>query len=227
MTVRFGNNRLAFYVLVFLLSGAVLGITANFASVFNTDFKSGFVIFALIVTSLQIFTFLLSLQWSQPRYEVGLYFFFGVLWLAMGAWATDIIGHVQCTEVSGTMPAKQNRDYSARSYCNQMKVVQAFSWAMFAFFVIAFIVINQLIGQAKRFGRFDINREPIRELPWYDEAPGYYNQHTGGPPHGVAYAPGAYPGYNGYGMQPPMSAGGHSVIIQPGINGQPPTVTQV
>jgi hypothetical protein len=43
-----------------------------------------------------------------------------------------------------------------------MKVVQAFSWALFGFFVIAFIVLNQLITQAKRFGRYDINREPVR-----------------------------------------------------------------
>jgi hypothetical protein len=67
------------------------------------------------------------------------------------------------------------------------------------------------------------------ELPWYDEAPGYYNQHTNHPGGVMPYGPGgAYPaGYNGYGMQPPMSAGGHSVIIQPGLNGLPPTVTQV
>ncbi|KAF5333117.1 hypothetical protein D9611_002599 [Ephemerocybe angulata] len=228
MTVRFGNNRLGFYIAVFLLSGAVLGLSANFASNFEASFKGGFIIFAIIVTSLQIFTFLLLLQWSQPRIEMVVLFIFGALWLAMGAWATDIIGNVQCTELSGSIKAKGGKDFSQRAYCNEMKVIQAFSWGLFAAFVIAFYILNQLITQAKRYGRWEITKEPIRELPWFDEAPGYYNQHTTGQPQ--QYAAGYPAQYGGYPMSPgmgPMSAGGHSVVIQPGINGAPPMVTQI
>ena len=61
------------------------------------------------------------------------------------------------------------------------------------------------------------------ELPWFGEAPGYYNTHPG-----MMQYPGA--GY-GYPMQgapgPVMQTPGHSIVIQPGVNGQPPTVTQV
>lgn len=64
------------------------------------------------------------------------------------------------------------------------------------------------------------------ELPWFGEAPGYYNTHTGGmmpqyPQGGMPY---------GYPMQqqPMMQGGGGSTtIIQPGRNGQQPTITHV
>ncbi|EEB86817.1 hypothetical protein MPER_16089, partial [Moniliophthora perniciosa FA553] len=38
-------------------------------------------IFALIVPSLTIFVFLLTLQWAQPRIEAPALFILGVLWL--------------------------------------------------------------------------------------------------------------------------------------------------
>ena len=57
----------------------------------------------------------------------------------------------------------------------------------------------------------------LSELPWFGEMPGYYNTHAG------AMMP--YPGHYPYNV--PMSAPGHSIVIQPGMNGAPPTVTQV
>ena len=67
----------------------------------------------------------------------------------------------------------------------------------------------------------EINPLPS-ELPWFGEMPGYYNTHAGGPmyPPSAGMAPGyPYP-------YPPMSAPGHSIVIQPGMNGAPPIVTQ-
>jgi len=62
------------------------------------------------------------------------------------------------------------------------------------------------------------------ELPWFGEAPGYYNTHTGGM---VQYPAGGY----AYPMQaanaPIVQTPGHSIVIQPGMNGHPPTITQV
>ncbi|KAF4619666.1 hypothetical protein D9613_005066 [Agrocybe pediades] len=230
MTVRFGNNRLAFYIVTFILSAVVLGLAANFANEFLPHFHPNFIVFALIVSSLQIFVFLLTLQWATPRTEVITVFIMGVLWLAMGAWATDVIGPTQCDGLGGqTTPAK-NGDISAQGFCYEMKVIQAFSWALFSIFVIAFWILLQLISQAERFGRYRIWSEPIRELPWFGEMPGYYNANTYEP--GMAqYQPGSagvqygYPGQYGAGM--PAPAPGHSIIIQPGMNGAPPTVTQV
>lgn len=59
--------------------------------------------------------------------------------------------------------------------------------------------------------------------------PGYYNSNTYEP--GMAQYPSnsagayAYPAQYGAGM--PAPAPGHSLIIHPGMNGAPPTITQV
>ena len=66
------------------------------------------------------------------------------------------------------------------------------------------------------------------ELPWFGEMPGYYNTHAGTPmypPHSAGMTPGMYPGY-GYPYPPMSAAPGHSIVIQPGMNGAPPIVTQ-
>jgi hypothetical protein len=58
------------------------------------------------------------------------------------------------------------------------------------------------------------------ELPWFGEMPGYYNTNAGAPmypPHSAGMAPGY-----GYAHHP----AGHSIVIQPGMNGAPPIVTQ-
>jgi hypothetical protein len=177
---------------------------------------------------------------------------------------SDVIGHIQCDAIpsSATIPGKNDDEgmllyeltlslsdgspVSQKSWCQQMKVVQAFSWALFASFVIAFIILMQLIEQAKKFGRYHITDEPIKgefvphccgysrltdlpELPWFDEMPGYYNQSTMSPgmmpmggPGPMPYPQGGYP-YGGY----PQAQPGHAIMIQPGVNGAPPTVSQV
>ncbi|PPQ98520.1 hypothetical protein CVT24_004011 [Panaeolus cyanescens] len=228
MTVQFGHNRLAFYIAVFLLSGTVLGIVANFASIFLPDIHHDFIIFGLITTSVTIFAFLCSLQWATPWTESILLFILGILWLTMGAWSTDVIGPLQCDSIprSQQIPSKAGTT-GMRSYCYQMKVVQAFSWTIFCLFVIAFYILLQLVNQAKRFGRYNIWSEPIRELPWFDESPGYYGQGVQGP--GMPMAMPAYPPTPSPGYYPGAHGGvpGSQIIIQPGVNGAPPTVTQV
>jgi len=149
-------------------------------------------------------------------------FVVGVLWLAMGAWSTDIIGNVQCDGLAGQRTPTKNGDIPAQAYCYEMKVIQAFSWALFVLNALALLVLYRLIAQAQMFGRYDIWREPIRELPWFGEAPGFYNTHQGP----MMSYPGMYPH-----MQPPMAGPmmhpGQTVVIQPGMNGQPATVTTV
>ena len=133
---------------------------------------------------------------------------------------------------------------NAQAYCYEMKVLQAFSWAIFVGCILALYILFKLVDQAQRFGRYHIWSEPIRgsklkfdllrwrtdppiELPWFGEMPGYYNTVGGGGP--MPYPNSAFgPGY-GYPYNVPMSAGpqGHSIVIQPGMNGAPPTITQV
>ena len=112
--------------------------------------------------------------------------------------------------------------------------------------IFIFILIS-LVTRAKALGRPFAWAEPIIELPWFGQWPGY--------PEGV-YPQGGmmYPGMmQGMGMMPqamsgyaypagqpmPYPAGtatsgyvvqqnpGHSVVIQPGVNGQAPTITQI
>jgi hypothetical protein len=59
--------------------------------------------------------------------------------------------------------------------------------------------------------------EPITDLPWWGEMPGYYQAPYGyGAPQQMYMPPGAV-------QQQP----GHSVVIQPGHHGQPTTVQQL
>lgn len=97
-------------------------------------------------------------------------------------------------------------------------------------------ILISLTTRAKALGRPFAWGEPIIELPWFGQWPGY--------PEGGQFQQGMmYPqqyGYPGMGMQPMGAYGpqmapgyvvqqtpGHSVVIQPGMNGQPPTVTQI
>jgi len=213
-----------------LALGTVLGLAANFANVFLPDYRRDFTIFSLIVPSLTILTFLMTLQWAQPRSEAVVLFVLGILWLTMGAWSTDVIGNTQCDGLGGQqVPSKNNGQTSYKSYCYEMKVIQAFSWALFIMFVIAFFILLQLVSQAERFGRYDIWQEPIRELPWFGEMPGYYNTNTQGMhyPQSPGMGPGMGPGHPYYPGGMPMTQPGHSIVIQPGMNGAPPTITQV
>ncbi|KAI5893299.1 uncharacterized protein SCHCODRAFT_02621393 [Schizophyllum commune H4-8] len=232
MTVRFANWRLAFFVTILCFSATVLGITAYFASIFLPNLHHDFTIFGIVVSTLTILAFLIILQWAQPRIEVPVLFVLGVLWLALASWATDSIGNTQCDGLAGQVTATKNGSMSAAAYCREMRVVQAFSWMNFCLFVIAFFIILSLISQAQRFGRPDIWAAPIRELGWFGEYPGYYNYGNGVhnpaaqgmPPAGYPQYPYPYmPGYPQ--MQQPSP--GTAIVIQPGINGAPPTITQV
>jgi len=233
MTVRFGNNRLGFYIAVFILSGVVLGLAANFATIFLPNLRKGFTIFALIVPSVTILTFLLTIQWAQPQTEAVTLFILGILWLAMGAWATDVIGPLQCDSLTGQRTPSKNGETNFQTFCYEVKVIQAISWALFAMFAIAFGILLQLVTLAQQHGRYKIWSEPIRELPWYGETPGYYNTGTYGSNGHYPPSAGGYGSPGGYGYPAPYQGGmplpnpGHSIIIQPGMNGAPPTITQV
>ncbi|THV08541.1 hypothetical protein K435DRAFT_772014 [Dendrothele bispora CBS 962.96] len=225
MTVRFANYRIAYYVAVFLLSGTVLGLAGHFANLFLPgSLHHDYTIFALIVPSLTIFVFLLTLQWAQPRIEMGAYVILGILWLAMGAWSTDVIGPAQCDGLRGQRTPTKNGDMNAQEFCYEIKVMQAFSWMLFCLFVIWTGLLLALVSQAQRFGRWNIWSEPIQELGWFGEWPGYYNTHQPGMVQMPGYVPYGYPLQAGSGItQQP----GHSIIIQPSANGGQPTITQV
>ncbi|KAH8830907.1 hypothetical protein DL96DRAFT_1594796 [Flagelloscypha sp. PMI_526] len=181
MTATFATNRLIFY-------RVVLGIGAHFASVFLPNLHR---------ISLTILGFLISIQWAQPRTEA-------ISYLILGS-CCDIIGNIQCDALKGQRTATKSGDMDAQSYCYESKVVQAFSWLLFVLFALAMITLVQLASQAKKFGYHDIWNQPIQELGWFDELPGYYNQHGA--------------------MQP--ADPGRTIYVNPQPNGAPPIVHTV
>ncbi|KAH7887729.1 hypothetical protein F5I97DRAFT_1804847 [Phlebopus sp. FC_14] len=222
MTILFTNLRLIGYVSVFLLSGTVLGLAANFARLFLPRINHDFTIFSLVVPSVTILTFLCLIQFAQPIIEVPVHFFLGVLWLAMGAWSADIIGYVQCYALAGQEQPTQSGTMSAQTYCYEMKVIEALSWSIFVLFAFFFVIVFGLTTRAVAFGRYFAWREHISQLGWFNELPGYPTEPRGPPQFGPYY----------YGM--PQMAGnyvqqmpGHSIVIQPGAHGAPAMVTQV
>jgi len=243
MTYLFTNIRLSVYLFIGLLSAIVLGFAAYFATLFLPHLHHDYTIFALVVPSFTIFfllVFLIFTHLAQPRFEsVGL-FILATLWLALGSWTVDrrdfLSQDSDCSSWGIQRTITKNGTVSAMTYCQEMKVLEAFSWFNFGMFLVSLIIVIILTTKSNQLGRPYAWREPMLELGWFGEWPGY----SGG-----QYS--SYPTYNqgmmqpGMMMQPSMmpqqfgpgggyvvqQTPGHSVIIQPGTHGEAPTITQV
>jgi len=220
MSETFKTYRFFTYSALILSSAVVLGLAANFATLFLPNIDRPFVVFALIVPTGTIIILTLVLMRSMPSTDLGALFLLSVGWLTMGAWSEDVIGHVQCFGLTGTQPTKNNGTMSAQQYCYEMKSIEAFSWANFAIMLICFLIILILASRASAMNR-EIWNESMSELPWF----GQYGSPYG---YGGQQMPMYYPGGGGAGGQPYViqQAPGHSVVIQPNPGGMP-TVTQV
>lgn len=236
------------HVVVVLFAVTVLGIDAYLASIFLPNLHRDFTIFALVVTSLTILTFLVLNQWSQPITEFVCMFVLAVLWLGMGAWSADIIGNVQCDAIeSSSRTQTKSGSVSSKAYCYEMKVIEAFSWMNFVLLAVFIWILIALTSRAKVFGRYRAWFEPVWELPWFGQYPGGMEQIDGSPGrYNYAYPAGSPMGYPGgmpmqqpfpqqpFSQQPQLVNGGylvsqqpgHSVVIQPNAHGAP-MVTQV
>ncbi|THH14683.1 hypothetical protein EW146_g5678 [Bondarzewia mesenterica] len=224
-------------VFVLALTATVLGLSAYFASIFLPNLHHDFTIFSLVAPSWTILILVVLLIRSTPRLEVFCLFVTAVLWLTMGAWSSDTIGAVECFSMGNQRTPTKNGEISARTYCYDSKVIEAFSWTIFICLVFFFIIIIALANKSQVMGRPFIWQEPIFELPWFGQAPGwpgvsysaYPQMYGGGGPMMMGGTPGMmggtpgmiYAGGNVIQQQP-----GHSVVIQPGVNGQPPTISQ-
>ncbi|KAI6119334.1 hypothetical protein EDD16DRAFT_1831305 [Pisolithus croceorrhizus] len=173
MTVVFTNIRIAAYVFIFALSATVLGVASNFAKLFLPHVQHDYTIFSLVVPSVTIFALLLILQFAQPVVEVLVHVVLGILWLTMASWTSDIIGPMQCYILGGISTPTNNGSMSARSYCYQMKVMEAFSWALFISLLGFIVIVICLTSRAIAFGRRYAWTEHISQLGWFGELPGY------------------------------------------------------
>jgi len=247
MTYLFTNIRFSVYLVMGILSATVLGLAAYFATLFLPNIHHDYTLFALIVPSVTIFfllMFLMLTHSAQPRFEAVGLFILATLWLALASWTVDrrdfLSPDDDCSSWGIQRTITKSGTMSAMAYCQEMKIVEAFSWITFGTFVIALITVIMLTSNAYHLGRPYAWREPMLELGWFGEFPGY----SGGP-----YS--SYPTFHHQGMMQPgmmMQPGyaqtipqqygpgggyvvqqtpGHSVIIQPGVHGDAPTITQV
>ncbi|KZT19020.1 hypothetical protein NEOLEDRAFT_78004 [Neolentinus lepideus HHB14362 ss-1] len=234
MTIVFANHRITAFVTIIILSTVVLGISAYFAHIFLPNHVADITTFSLVVPSLNI----LVLVWSQPRIEAFWIFMLAVLWLSMGAWYDDLQGHTDCSSLTDSLrTVTNNGTVSSRAYCYETKVVEAFSWMNFALLAAYLVVLITLTGRSQVLGRPYAWQEPIIELPWFGEYPGYpgpYQYSDGYMPNGGYGQPMyVYPGMNmmgGGGGQMPYvvrQEPGQQIVIQPGMNGGMPIVQQM
>jgi len=231
MTVLFKNLRFYGYLTVILLSATVLGISAYFASIFLPNLHHDYSIFSLVPPSWTIFIFILILVNSTPRADAIFLFISGILWLTLAAWSSDTLGSTQCDALGGARTSTKNGTISARSYCDLSKVIEAFAWATFCLITLYFIFLLSLGTRSMAMGRPDIWSDDIRELPWFGQAPGWpgqgYPTYSSQYPRG--YSSGQYSQYPAttYPGSVVQQQPGRSIVIQPGMNGMPATVSQV
>lgn len=110
------------------------------------------------------------------------------------------------------------------------------SWSITVTLYLIFVIA--LASSSVAMGRYDIWRDDVRELPWFGQAPGYpgvgyasYSSRYGNREYPTG---GSYPTSGSYAQYPTTYPGnvvqqqaGHSLVIQPGMNGGAPTVQQI
>ncbi|TDL29503.1 hypothetical protein BD410DRAFT_25686 [Rickenella mellea] len=207
------------YCAVLVAAIVVLGLAANFATIFLPHLHRPYVIFSLVVSATTIVLFLLILLRSQARAEVFFLFVMDILWLAMAAYTTDVIGPVECFPLGGQRTPTKSGSMSLQTYCYEMKAVEAFSWAVFGIFTIWLILLICLLTKLTARGHYRAWEESVNDLPWF----GQDQLYGGGYPQQM-YAGAQFGGAQPYVIQ---QAPGHSMVIQPNANGGPPMVTQL
>jgi len=251
--MRFANFRLIIFLVIVILSATVLGISSNFAKIFLPNYHHDFTIMTLVASALTIFMFLVLFQWSQPKIELPVMILLDIYWLAVASFTADIMSTAECDSLGNqTVPGKLG-NVSARGYCYQMKIIEAFSFTITFLLLAYWIILINLTSKAEKLGDESPWSEPIVNLPWFSDTPydhqargGYPNypggpeRQTGGngfanggragshrvpPPQGPQMGQGYYPSGP---VHPSVQQNpGHQIIVQPGHKGRPTTVQQV
>jgi len=222
MSELFISLRFSLYAFWAVFSIVVLTMSGILAHKF-LPIHDSFLIFAIVASAFTIVVLILLALRSQPRVELVMMWVLAVLWVAMGAYATDVIGHVDCDSLEGTIRAAGDTPYSYKLYCREMKVIEAFSWTNFGLFALFFLLVFRLILLHRARGDKGIWSASVSELGWFDEdfqgAPAYQTITPGAQPV-------TYPNVTTFGnSQPVYQLPGHSVVITNGPSGQ--QITQV
>lgn len=173
-------TQLRTFVLFFILACAVvvLGLSASFASKL-LPYDSDFIIFAVAVSTATVMCTSAALLRSTPFMDAFGMFVFSVLWVAMGGFTVDRIGGERCVDLLGQkLNTGRDRTMSAYTYCVQLKVVMAFSWAEFATILLMFLIVLALTIRARTHGAGSmVWNESISDLPWFGNWVGEDRQH--------------------------------------------------
>ncbi|KAH7343811.1 hypothetical protein B0J17DRAFT_713967 [Rhizoctonia solani] len=168
----FKEFRLWLFIIVFAAASVVLGICSYLTDRLISTPLHDFLIFSVVVSSLTIVVLVLLAQRSQPRIDAIVLFILAALWLTMGAYSQDVIGHQFCYGLRGqTMPARNDTTISAEGYCRRMKTVLAFSWAIFVFLTIGLLRLLTLVNKIYERGNRDIWRGSISDITYFEESP--------------------------------------------------------
>jgi len=237
MTVLFQNLRATGYFTVIVLAGGVLGIASYLAHQFLPHPRLSYMIYSLVAPSFTIAVLIILLSGSRPWIDALFLLIMAIAWLALAAWASDVNGPADCFSLGSSRMQTRHGTMSSRTFCYQAKTIEAVSWSLFIILLFFFIFLIILANRAQVLGMPDIWQDDILDLPWFWEYPGYpgvplYPQSQYTPPlaqesEAALMAP---PGPataqmlgNGsvYQQRP-----GHSIIVWPGVNGDPPRIEQ-
>jgi len=218
----FATARRVMYVILFALAAVELGLAANLTNLF-LSLHHDFLIFSLVPPSYTILVLLGLLAKSRPPIDLILILIADILWLALGAYSSDVIGYVQCDALGGqTILTSIGGTYSSQAYCYQVKTIEAIAWAEFGLFLIAFFVILAVTMYAASRG-VNAWETDIDDLEWFGGNHAGYALGSGGGG-GAPYQYGAYGNYPQYYAN--GTSGGNSGTIAQGYYGQPVVVQQ-
>ncbi|KAI0269153.1 hypothetical protein BC834DRAFT_614415 [Gloeopeniophorella convolvens] len=230
MTVLFKNLRIIGYVSVLLLAGGVLGISSYLASQFLPDIRFAFTTYSLVAPSFTIAVLLILLYRSRPWIDALFLFITAVSWLA---WASDVNGPAECFALGNSRTHTVHGTISSKSFCYEAKILEGFSWAVFVLLTFFLLFVIALANRSQVLGWPRIWREDIINLPWFGQYPGYPGFQIEIPASSGPYDQ-AEPLYPTTAYIPPTEANGniiqhqpgYSIIIWPGVNGEPPRIEQ-
>jgi len=233
MTVLFKNRRAFGYVSVLILVGGALGITSYFASQFLPHIRLAFGVYSLVAPSFTIAVLLIILLFgSRPWIDAFSLLIMSISWLALAAWTSDINGSTDCYALGSLRTKTKHGTISSKTFCYEAKTLEALSWSIFIILMFFLIFVIALANKSQVLGRPDIWNDDIEDLPWFGEYPGYpgfsYPPYSVVPnqlqnPVPMAVEPGVQLLGNGGIVQ---QQAGHSIIIWPSVNGEPPRIEQ-
>jgi len=233
MTVLFKNLRISAYVTVLVLASGVLGIASYLASQFLPHTRSSYTIYSLVAPSFTVAVLIIILLFgSRPWIDALFLLIMAISWLALAAWTSDINGPADCFSLGSARTQTTHGTMSAKAFCYEAKTVEGISWSIFIILLLFLILVVTLANKSQVLGWPDIWQDDVTDLPWFGEYPGYP---------GIPIPPyaGLRPDFEN---QAPATAGGasqilvnggviphqpgYSIIIWPGVNGEPPRIEQ-